>query len=327
MESGTSRTTLKATLVCAGLLLYSSPGAATCLSLVKGMAAIDVESCIQANPERLFDLSKPDFKWINDLDKKSRADFMATYRGHVLKAKVVQSDAVESGLGNTANLRGETKIFFIPPNEPVSCQKLSQQRIIGTIDEVCCEGGGKAPCLLGTGLTLRSVSAIGQAGSTAGDANRQKSRSLPEYKKADAAFAKKDYKSAAAQFEILFAQATIDVRGLYRLGLSYRNLDQCGRAIKPLEKIFNEQGKGKVWADEEQTARDAIFLLARCYARQSDASSAVLVLQGYLLEPRKYRDELQSSLRHKDFGYIRTTKEYQTYAKDAREKLGQTSVE
>jgi hypothetical protein len=82
----------------------------------------------------------------------------------------------------------------------------------------------------------------------------------------------------------------------------------------------------QVWADEENSARQAIFLLARCYAKMNDPEAATQILNSYLLEPAKYQSELKESLNHKDFGWIHTSREFLDYEKLARQKLRQAGT-
>ena len=115
----------------------------------------------------------------------------------------------------------------------------------------------------------------------------------------------------------------MDVKGLYRWGLSLREIEDCAAAVVPLERVYKLAQEGKVWQDEELDSRRAVFLLARCHAKLGDPSQAVFYLNGFLLESKKYQSELRQSLVHKDFGWIHTSKEYIEYKLEAQKKLGQ----
>ena len=65
------------------------------------------------------------------------------------------------------------------------------------------------------------------------------------------------------------------------------------------------------------------MLLARCLARMNDPQNAVAILNSYLIEPAKYRSEINESLKDADFGWIHTSREYRDYTKEARKKQNQ----
>ena len=65
------------------------------------------------------------------------------------------------------------------------------------------------------------------------------------------------------------------------------------------------------------------MLLARCLARMNDPQNAVAILNSYLIEPAKYRNEINESLKDSDFGWIHTSREYRDYMKEARKKQNQ----
>lgn len=302
-------------------LLISPYLLADCISLVKGVIAMDIESCGVINPEATFDTTLEKYQFILDLPKKERDKFYNSYRGLLVKGKVVRSHAVRSGLNpEKGALSGEDVSMYIHPGKGV-CKKILKKRLKAYVDQACCEGGGNAPCLLPTSYVLTSFKPIGKADSSAGDKERKLARRSKLYKKADSFFRKRNYKKAVELYENVKHNEKLDVRGYYRLGLSYRKLDNCLRAIPNLRHVYDKSLEKKVWADEEEIVRKAGFLLARCYSKLHNADKAVVILGGYLLDPKKYRRELQYSLSHKDFGWIKTTKEYKKYQKDARDAL------
>ena len=293
-----------------------------CLSLVRGGIAMDVNSCAELQPEKIFDLTDPKYKWIKDLDQAGRLKLFNKYRGMLVKGSVVKSKARQVGLTTeTGVLQGESHYMFVPPGQGSGCAAIRNKRVQGVVREICCEGGADAPCLLGTGYALLKVSPIGRAGTDDGDASRQRAKRSAEYKKGDLAFRKGNFKQASTMYERARADGALDIKGHYKLGLAYRKQDMCNRAVPPLEHVYNLHGRGKVWADEEDVARKAIFLLARCYSKMNDPQAATLILNGYLLEPQKFRREIVESTRHEDFGWIKTSKEFRVYIKDARAKM------
>jgi hypothetical protein len=305
---------------CLGALI-SSPLKAKCFSLTSGAVVYDVTSCKAINPEQAFDFSKEKFSWIKDLDPAGKKELLNSYRGLLLKGQVVKSKAVQSGLTKDKGaLEGDSPYFYLPPGG-LTCATVSGRRLAGNVKEVCCDGGGYIPCLLGTSYLFVQASVVGNAGSSDGDLSRQKARKSKDYAQGEAAFARRHYKEAVKAYEKARASGELDVKGHYKLGYAYRELDQCGDATTVLKYIYEKQNKKQIWADEEKIARAGIMLLARCYAKLNDPDNTMFILNGYLLEPQKYRSEIKESLSHKDFGWIHTSKEYRNYKAEAQKKL------
>lgn len=294
---------------------------AGCLSLISGPVVFDVQGCKAMEPESYFDTAKPKYSWIAGLDAAGRKTFFNSYRGLYLRGKIVKSQAVAKGINpEQGALAGETVGVYINPGK-LSCQAVNGKRVASELRETCCDGGGDVPCLLGTGYVLASPSVIGNAGSAAGDNTRQKAKDSKDVQAAEKLEASGKTKDAIKLYERARTNGELDVGGLYALGSAYRKIDECNNAVPPLKAVLDMSQKKQVFADDEPTARKAIFLLARCYAKMNDPGPAVLLLQGYLLEPQKYKVELQESLSHKDFGWIKTSKEYREYKVQAQKKL------
>jgi tetratricopeptide (TPR) repeat protein len=292
-----------------------------CFALTKGPVAFDVEVCKPFDPA-MFDTSKPQFKFIDDLDAEGKKELLDSYRGLVVKGTVVLSRAVKSGVSTSKGvLQGEKTIFFIPPNL-IKCEEIFQKRISGDLEEKCCNGTGNAPCLLGGGFVLTGIKVAGDA--MVGESLTKKGKRLhgKDYIKAENLYRQRKYKEAINFYTKAEDAKDIDVKGLFRMGLSYRELEKCDLAIRPLKKIWDLKQQNKIWADEELDARRGIFLLARCHAKTGDPSGAVFYLNAFLLDPKKYRSELQQSLKHKDFGWIHTSKDYRQFRELAERKLG-----
>ncbi len=305
----------------AALAFTGANAQAECLSLTSGPIVYDVIGCKVLTPETAFDLSKEKYGWIKDLDAAGKKQFYDTYRGTYLKGKVVKSSAQTKGIANEQGaLNGDTIYSMILP-PATQCNQILGKRIAGNLKEVCCEGGGQPPCLLDTSYLILQPQVIGGAESAAGDSTRTKAKQSKDYQAAEKLYRAKKYKDAVKLYEKARPNDELDVTGFYHLAFSYREMDQCKDAVGPL-KIVNEKAQKKqIWADEEGTARKAQFLLARCHAKLNDPQSAVLLLNSYLLEPKKYKTEIVQSLKHKDFGWIHTSKEYRDYKKEAQSKL------
>lgn len=211
-------------------------------------------------------------------------------------------------------------MLYVPPGQQ-TCAGVLGKRVAGNLREICCDGGGDPPCLLNTSYVLSAPKVLGSAGTSAGDASRQKAAKSKDYVQGTAAFQQRKWKDAVKAFEQARAKGELDIKGHYRLGVAYRELDQCRDAVAPLRFVHEQREKKAIFADEESVARDAGFLLARCHSKMNEPGAAVLLLNSYLLEPQKYKKEIKESLSHKDFGWIHTSKEYREYKAEARKRL------
>jgi hypothetical protein len=305
-----------------GLLLISQPLHAVCASLVRGQIMLDIQSCSNIQPEQAFASSEPKYNFIRDLPPPQRKVFLDSYRGLSIKAKVARSFAVRSGLSpEKGALSGEVIKAYIPPQN-LSCGAISGKRIQAVMDEVCCEGGGEAPCLLGTSYMLKKPAVLGAANSKAGHRDSHLSKN-PEYIKAQKLLLQKDYKQATVILDNLNFNGKLDVQGKFLLAAAYRDMDKCPRAIPILEDLYQRFEKSDFWTDDEPYIRRANFLYARCLSMQEKAGEAVMILQGFLVEPKKYRKEILESFSHPDFGYIKTSKPYMEYKQSAQRALAE----
>lgn len=294
---------------------------ADCLTLIKGPITVDVQSCNVIDPNTAFNLQNERFKDIRNLDANSKAKFYATYRGVMMRGKVVNSQAVRKGLSEEKGaLFGENVFLFVPPGKG-TCQSAIGYRYTGNVSEVCCDGAAEAPCLIDSSYVFTEIKPLGPSSKQAGNADKQKAVKSESYKLAEQALAKKDLAGAVKHFEAARNKNELDVPGLYKLGAAHRRLDSCDKAVAPLESVYEKYTKKQTWADDEPTIRKSNFLLARCYAKMNRPGDAVMMLNSYLLEPRKYKAELKQSLANPDFGYIHTSKEYRIYKADAEKKL------
>jgi len=292
-----------------------------CFALTKGPIAFDVDVCRPFDPA-MFDTSKAKYKFIDDLDAQGKKELLDSYRGLVVKGTVVLSRAVKAGVSTSKGvLQGEKTIMFIPPNL-ITCEEIFHKRISGALEEKCCNGTGNAPCLLGGGFVLTDIKVAGDA--MVGETIIKKGKRIhgKDYMEAEKLYGQKKYREAVKLYTKAEEANDMDVKGLFRMGFAYRELEKCDLAVRPLKKIWDLQQASKVWADEELDARRGVFLLARCNAKNGDPSGAVFYLNAFLLDPKKYRSELQQSLKHKDFGWIHTSKEYRQYRESAEKKLG-----
>ena len=105
------------------------------------------------------------------------------------------------------------------------------------------------------------------------------------------------------------------------MGLMYRKIEKCSSVTRPLQELYDKMIDGKLHRSEILGARNSSFLLARCYAKELQASESVHILSGYLVESSKYRGEILKSLKHPDFAPIKLSNEYIEYKKQAEMTL------
>ena len=304
------------------LILLGSPRSfAECISLIKGPVALDVKSCGRINPEKSFDVGLPQYRFIKDFPPKERKEFLDSYRGLFVKALVARSLASKSGLSEEKGvLNGEVVDLFFPPGVG-SCGEISKRRLKAQLEQACCEGGGDPPCLLTSDLVITDFKVIGKTASGAGNKTRRIAKKSDLYKKADSAYRRKSFEESANLFEMVKATGQLDLNGYYKLGHSYRELDLCRKAVPPLKFLYSKYNQKQFWAEEEKALVMGVFMLARCYSKLNEPGFATQILEGYLLDPEKNKGLILRSLKHPDFGWIKTTKEFRQYKKAALKML------
>ncbi len=303
--------------------LLSAPGISqdTCVELIKGNIVIDVSSCVSFTPAA-FDRSQPAFKFINNLDAAARQSLYKSYSGLIVKGTIVHSDAVRTGLSTTKGaLRGQKESFFISAGL-TTCEVIKTKRIFALLSEQCCNGNADVPCLLESGYVLTNLKMAGAAimGSSSPSIAPSKTHSQL-YIDADKKYSEQKYQDAINLYEKAEAEGDVDINSLFHIGFAYRSIENCAKAIPPLEKIWARKQANKIWTNDDLIARRGVFLLARCHAKSGHPAEAIYYLNSFLLDPKKYRNELQQSISHKDFGWIHSSKEYIEYKALAERRL------
>jgi hypothetical protein len=153
---------------------------------------------------------------------------------------------------------------------------------------------------------------------------KPKPKSLHEQAR-DALIAK-DFRKAARTLETMRREKPLDYQGLFSLGFAYREMEECRKAVPPLREIQTRATKKKLNARDTKIVRAGLFLLARCYASGNDLGRTLYILNGYLLDPKKYTSELRRSLTMLDFGGLRSHSDFQDYEKAARKALGRVGI-
>ena len=304
--------------VLGGLFLFAGPVFALCTALTEGLVVIDTKQCQIVNTQKMRSANDPALASIRSLSPQAQKEFYGSYEGKLLHGRIVKSDAIQKGFDETPGaLNGQQVKVFIP-DVAATCESLSKRRLSGKLSQVCCDGGLDSPCALGTSYRLVVESDLGKAGSAAGDQKRVQARKSKEYRAAVKLMRKKNYQQAVQQFMIAKEKGYLDPAGHFLAAMAYRRLDQCDKALTLLESLTSQKTLKTLWADQEKMARRALFLQARCLAKINKPDRAVVILNGYLLEPKRYKKEIQESLRHPDFGFIHTSDQYQGYKRQAQ---------
>ncbi len=305
------------------LLSLSCVARADCISLIKGGIAMDVGSCGVLNPEMSFDTTNQRYAFIRGLSTEEQKKFLNSYRGMIIKGKVVGSQAVRSGLTSEQGaLNGEDiSVFVLPGTSDQNCSAVNGKRISAMLTEACCDGGSEPPCLLSSSYTLKSIKVLGSAGSSMVSHRKEDKKSALQIE-GEGYFTKKQFQKAADTFEKARSQSQLNLSGHLLLGFAYRQLDKCQKALPVLQYVEEKGAKKEFWADEEITVRKSKLLLARCYSKLNQAGYAVTTLESFLLDPQKHRSELKTALEHADFGWIHTTKEYRNFREEVYRKIG-----
>ena len=316
------------TLACLSFLYFTQTLEAqvSCSALVKGDIAFDVLKCGRINPEQTFKSKVGRFAFIKDLPKEKQQEFYDSYRGLIVTGKVAYSLAIRSGLTTEKGALATEKIsVYIDPGK-TSCENILGKRLKGELVEACCMGGADVPCLLNSAYMLKAPSEIGAAGSSAGHKLMMDLEKNEQFRKWAKEFVKEGRVSDIETLQKWYEESRLDERGRFMLAHSYRREDKCNRAITILEPLYRELLGQKYWIQVETFLRRSALLLARCYSMEQNEGGALSVLDAFLQEPSKYRSEIEASLEHPDFGWIRTTKAYSRYRARAEKALAQTAA-
>jgi hypothetical protein len=298
------------------LLFWAAQASAECVSYIEGPVVFDVSGCKRVDPSADLDWQDEAYRDIKALPPNLRNRFVSKYQGFLLTGKVVQSNAVQKGLGTKGVLEGQTIKVFVPAQN-FQCAMLDAARMKAALKEECCDGSAEVPCMLKTSYFFQQLNLIGKAGSSDGNTARKAAENDPQFREAVKAFKEKNYKESVKKLNSIKQAGKLDLRGHFLLATAYHRQEQCGLAIAPLEVISEKARAKEAWADDEKIVREAEFLLARCYARQFDNGKAIIILNSYLISPQKYRREIQQSLKAPEFGSIHSTKEYEIYRRQA----------
>jgi len=315
-------------LLITGLVTFSSTAISQCLGKTSGRVTLKVSHCKQIEPKSHFAESSSVPLGFYDLySTKEIVQAFRTYRGYLVVGEIQRSEAVDPVLSDHQALLGQKVTVFIESKEEVSCQgRQNKGRTwTGNIAQVCCDDSISAPCLLDTSYVLSSVRTSGKAarkvaaGSVFKEIEAGRSTSVPEVKKARDAFRKGQVRKAIELYE--FAEQhnkKLSLIDHYVLGISYYLIDggQCGKGIAHLEKVHSvvQTIPGRL---QEGYMKRSQLLLARCHSLAGNADRAVLLLREMLTDPDSFKEQLEIAMRHEDFGWINSTRQYQSFIKEA----------
>ena len=293
---------------------------AVCTTLVKGPIAIEVKQCHVITPEKTF-VGDSKYNFIRDLPPANRKQFLSTYRGSLVSGQVKQSQAIREGISDEKGALMNEAISAFIPAAAGQCAGLVGKLVEVHLDQTCCNGGGESPCLLDTGFKLSQIKVTDAASASLLSQSKRSPNAQVLYDKAKKAAASRDFKSSAKFFEELRTKNELDVLGQFQLGLVYRELDKCSKAVSVLEALHQKFERKDYWTETEAPVRKGTFLYARCLSVLGRASESTLVLQGFLVERQRFQQEIRNSLKHRDFGYIKTSKSWEKYKKAAENAL------
>jgi len=306
---------LKGAAICT--LLWSNHVFSQCQSLGSGELFLQVEKCQALVKPEDFYLSKSRETQIKNMSPDLRKRFMESYKGLWVLGKVVRSMATGGELSPSKSFLFGKNISAMIPNAAQSCAQVNGKTVHALMKEACCQGGIDLPCFLATSYVFTTVIDVF-------DDMKQPERKLETktdakvFEKAEKEFKRKKFALAA---KILLKEEkeknSLDVQSYHLLAKSYRQLDLCPKAILVLrDKIYTKFLQKEYWGADEKEVHDAVFLLARCYAKSSDGGKAIDVMRGLLIDPEKYGTYLSRSLRDPDFGWIHTQLIYKKYKED-----------
>ena len=309
--------------------IENSARSETCFGLVSGSLVVDVSQCKKIDPPSFFkSIASGENSWINDLDKVGKKQLYESYEGlivggFVVGSKAIRADEIEKKSGA---LEGEQiQIFFPKGKNP--CGNLVGHRISVVIKQKCCSSGGSvSPCLLDTDYVASRFMDGGKIPPQSPTLQPPKNRKEPTSEmqaSGDKLFNEKKYEKAALVYSRAFKDGKLNTDGHYHFGFALRQLDKCEMAVKPLSMLYTRFVNSSFWPQSENTVRKGTLLLARCYAKLRRPAAATLILSGFLNQPEKYESEIKEALVNKDFGWIKSSKEYEDFKENAFKIINQ----
>ena len=296
---------------------FISPAHGECISLIKGPIVLDIRTCGRFIPEKSFKFENSQYSYVLQYPPKDKKILFDGYRGLYARGRIALSRANRSGLDEKKGvLHGEEQEFFFPPGTG-NCRQILGKRLRAALREACCDEGVDAPCMLPSRYVIDSYRSMGTTRPGLGNKKRMALMKRKDYRLAEMKYTRKQFAGAAKLMARVKAKVPLDIRGLYKLAHSYRELDSCGRAIPVLQELYQREIDHDYWIEDEAVVRKGVFMLARCYAKENQPGGAVEILNFYLGYPQKYKREIVSALRHPDFGWIKTSKDFSHFRTEA----------
>jgi hypothetical protein len=273
----------------------------------------DVRNSAKMVGRDFFVANKKSQEWYWNISPKMQSDIAASYTGCMLEAFIVNSSARKKGL-NTAQPEYSGQVIRMFTQESAGkCEQFLGKRFEANLQEICCDGREESPCLYKTSLRASGTRNLGPAGGNRGNRETEQAIRSKDYQAGLNFMKNGDYRQAARSLELAKKAGNFDLSGTYFLALAYRNLERCEKVIKLLTPMQVKWERSEFWATEEVMIRKSVFLLARCYSMSNDPSRSSVILNSYLSDPKKYKEEIYGARSHEDFGWIRTTKEFREF--------------
>lgn len=294
-----------------------------CSSLSKGKITLKVNSCTVPNIQPSMIKNREYQRKFVKMDKIERRRLRVMYKGITIDGLVLKSAVQKTGaLDTELDLQGQ-KISIFLTKKKVACNLLVGKIIESYLEEGCCDGHINPPCLFESHyLFNRKIFYSTKPSIPDFKSLRLKENKSKIVREANKQLKKNNFKKAALLYEKANRLNQLGIRGHYYLGVSYRLLDQCDKAVKPLEFIRKKDLKRENIKIEDLAIKQGVLLLARCYSRLLKPDQAVNVLNNLLYEPKRFKTQIKSSLSHSDFGWIHQEKSYIEYKQRAEEIIG-----
>lgn len=277
-----------------------------CAHLFSGSLVLDVLSCTPVDTTSQINTWKKEHEWLANLSGDSLAKFRNSYTGEFIKARVnhaIPADRNKNYVGRS--------FTFLSKESKHNCGEHKGKRIEAEVVQICCHGSGNAPCLLDTAYVINRINAITPSLHSPKDVLSSYIQKNPKIKNALNLLDQKKYEQSISSL----SKEAHDLISKYLLAFAFRNNGSPKQAIGPLEDWRKAFLDNSLSYDELLLAKDALLLLAKCYALERNSGKSVGILNIFLAKPKFFTREIQLSDTSDEFGWIKASKEWQDYQK------------
>ncbi len=277
-----------------------------CTGLFSGDLELDVLACSTIDPVAKVKEWKKDNEWLDNFSSTNLEEFKLSYKGEIIKGRVNSAKPI----GQNKNFVGRNLVMFSKINK-IRCAENIGKRILVIITQVCCNGSGNSPCLLDTPYVVSAIKPAGPSFNTPKEILNNYVVKNPKIKNALSLLDQKKYEESTtilkAESQHLYAK--------YLLAFAYRNMSSPEASLAPLEDWRKAYLSNTLSHDELVLAKDALLMLAKCYALTRQPEKSIAILNIFLAKPRQFSRELKLADSSEDFGWIKATQEWRDYQK------------